>query len=174
MDAATARFGSIDVLVNNAAINIDKPLRDLTEPDWDAVIDTNLKSVFLCSQRAAAVMLEQPTGGVIVNIGASTGIQGRKNGANYCAAKAGVLVLTQCLALELAPTIRVNCVIPGSTADSGRARRPEEIADKQAAIPLGRLACADEIAAAVTFIVSDQAGYITGQKLVVDGGQFMC
>lgn len=168
---ALARFGSIDVLVNNAGTNIDKPLVDLTEDDWDTVVDTNLKAVFLFCRSVAGWMSAQRHRGVIINIGASTAIQGRKNGVNYCAAKAGVLVLTKCLALELAPLVRVNCIIPGSTAECGSRRTPE--AELVASIPMARLAMPSDVAAAVTFMVSDQAGYITGQKLLVNGGQFM-
>lgn len=170
---AAARFPSLDLLVNNASRNIDKPCCDLSEADWDTVVDTNLKGVFLCSRAAAAMMAAQPSGGAIVNIGASTGIQGRRNGANYCAAKAGVIVLTKCLALELAPAIRVNCVIPGSIAGTGRERSAAEVRERQAGIPLGRLGSPADVAEAVAFVASERAAYITGQKLLVDGGQFM-
>lgn len=174
VDCAVTHFGSVDVLVNNAGINIDKPLVDLAEEDWDAVVDTNMKGVFLCSQNAARVMLRQDQGGAIVNIGASTGIQGRINGLNYCASKAGVLIMTKCLALELAPKIRVNCVIPGSTADCGQRQRSQEyVKMKEAQIPLGRLGAPEDVAEAVSFVISDRAKYITGQKILVDGGQFM-
>jgi 3-oxoacyl-[acyl-carrier protein] reductase len=174
VDCAVARFRSVDVLVNNAGINIDKPMIDLAEEDWDAVVDTNMKGVFLCSQNAARVMLKQDRGGAIVNIGASTGIQGRRNGLNYCASKAGMLVMTKCLALELAPKVRVNCVIPGSTAGCGPRRRSQEyIKTKESLIPLGRLGAPEDVAEVVSFIISDGAKYITGQKILVDGGQFM-
>jgi 3-oxoacyl-[acyl-carrier protein] reductase len=174
IDCALTRFGSVDALINNAGLNIDKPLTDLTEDDWDAVVDTNMKGVFLCSQNAGRIMLKQDRGGAIVNIGASTGIQGRRNGLNYCASKAGVLVMTKCLALELAPKVRVNCVIPGSTAGCGpRQRSPEDVKRKELLIPLGRLGATEEVAEAVSFLISHNAAYITGQKIIVDGGQFM-
>jgi 3-oxoacyl-[acyl-carrier protein] reductase len=174
VDCALTRFGSVDALINNAGINIDKPLFDLTEEDWDAVINTNMKGAFLCSQNAARVMLRQDQGGAIVNIGASTGIQGRKDGLNYCASKAGVLIMTKCLALELAPKVRVNCVIPGSIAGCGPHRRSQEyIKRKESLIPLGRLGAPEDVAEVVSFIISDGAKYITGQKILVDGGQFM-
>ena len=174
IDCALTRFGSVDVLINNAGLNIDKPLTDLTEDDWDAVVDTNMKGVFLCSQNAGRVMLKQDRGGTIINIGASTGIQGRRNGLNYCASKAGVLVMTKCLALELAPKVRVNCVIPGSTAGCGpNQRSPEDVKRKELSIPLGRLGATEDVAEAVSFLISDNAAYITGQKILVDGGQFM-
>jgi 3-oxoacyl-[acyl-carrier protein] reductase len=174
IDCALARFGSVDVLINNASLNIDKPLTDLTEDDWDTVVDTNMKGVFLCSQNAGRIMLEQDRGGAIINIGATTGIQGRRNGLNYCASKAGVLIMTKCLALELAPKVRVNCVIPGSTADCGpHWRSPEDVRRKELSIPLGRLGTIEEVAEAVSYLISDNAAYITGQKIIVDGGQFM-
>jgi len=109
---AAEAHGRLDVLVNNAARVIDKPALEMTEADWDAVLDVNLKGAFLCSQHAARLMLAQDDGGVIVNIGASTGIRGRRNGVNTCASKAGLMIMTQCLALELAPKIRVNTVVP--------------------------------------------------------------
>lgn len=174
IDCALAHFGSVDVLINNAGLNIDKPLTDLTEDDWDNVVDTNMKGVFLCSQNAGRIMLEQDRGGAIINIGATTGIQGRRNGLNYCASKAGVLIMTKCLALELAPKVRVNCVIPGSTADCGPHRRsPEDVMRKELSIPLGRLGTTEEVAEVVSYVISDAAAYITGQKIIVDGGQFM-
>ena len=171
-------FHSIDVLINNAGLNIDKPLRDLSEDDWDRVIDTNMKGTFLCSQAASAYMLEQEQGGTIINIGASTGIRGRKNGINYCASKAGILVMTKCLALELAPKIRVNCVIPGSIWTEETEKRfsyhdPERRRAKEDAIPLKRLGTPEEVADAVSFLLSPEAHYINGQKIVVDGGQDM-
>ncbi|HEX2078000.1 MAG TPA: 3-oxoacyl-ACP reductase family protein [Longimicrobium sp.] len=178
MDRAHHAFGSIDVLVNNAGLNVDRPFLEMTEEEWDRVVDTNMKGVFLCSQSAARYMMEQEDGGIIVNIGASTGIRARTNGINYCAAKAGVLVMTKCLAMELAPRIRVNCVIPGMTRTAELVGRyhlddPEHLAAVEAAIPLHRLAEPEEIAEVVRFMVSPEARYIHGQKIIVDGGQFM-
>ena len=94
-ETASRRFGTVDVLINNAGQNIDKPLAHLSDEDWDEVIRTNLRGVFLCSQTAASYMIQQPEGGVILNVGASTGIQGRRDGVNYCASKAGVMVMTK-------------------------------------------------------------------------------
>ncbi|HEU5373947.1 MAG TPA: SDR family NAD(P)-dependent oxidoreductase, partial [Ktedonobacteraceae bacterium] len=171
-------FGAIDVLVNNAGLNIDKSLHDLTEEDWDKVVDTNMKGVFLCSQIASKYMLEQEAGGIILNIGATTGIGGRTQGINYCASKAGVLVMTKCLALELAPKVRVNCIIPGFTRTPETETRfqlahPQNLEFKARSIPLGRIGTPEDIAEAVSFMLSDGAKYITGQKIIVDGGQFM-
>ncbi|SRR6266851_3025008 len=168
---ALNHFGSVHVLVNNASLRQDCRFEEMTEEQWDAVVDTNMKGVFFCCQYAAAAMRRQGDGGVIVNIGSSTGITGRLNGLNYCASKAGIIVMTKCLALELAPDIRVNCVIPGSTATYDRT--PERLGSLESTIPLRRLASPEEVAAAIGFLVSDEARYITGQKLFVDGGQFM-
>jgi NAD(P)-dependent dehydrogenase (short-subunit alcohol dehydrogenase family) len=178
IQATKETFDSIDVLINNAGLNIDKPLHSLTESDWDRVVDTNMKGVFLCSQAASAYMLEQEQGGIILNIGASTGIRGRKNGLNYCASKAGVLIMTKCLAMELAPKIRVNCLIPGMTRTEELEQRfelnnPEKLKVVEAEIPLRRVAAPEEIAEVASFMLSPGAAYINGQKLIVDGGQFM-
>ncbi len=175
---STERFGTLDVLINNAGLNIDKELHDLTEKDWDRVIDTNLKGVFLCSQSASRYMLQQETGGIILNVAASTGIRGRTHGINYCASKAGVIVMTKCLALELAPKVRVNCIIPGIVRTEETGRRfnlgdPKNLKAQEATIPLGRIGTPEEVADVVDFALSNAAQYITGQKLIVDGGQFM-
>lgn len=175
---AIQAFGTIDVLINNAGLNVDKPLHDLTEDDWDRVVDTNMKGVFLCSQIASKYMVQQETGGIILNVGATTGIRGRTRGLNYCASKAGVLVMTKCLALELAPKVRVNCIIPGFTRTSETEARyqladPQNVEFKANSIPLGRIGTPEDIANAVSFMLSDGAKYINGQKIIIDGGQFM-
>jgi 3-oxoacyl-[acyl-carrier protein] reductase len=175
---AVRRFSSLDVLINNAGLNIDKPLFDVTESDWDRVVDTNMQGVFLTSRESAKHMLTQDTGGCIINVGATTAIKGRKNGINYCASKAGVLVMTKCLALELAPRIRVNCIIPGFTLTRETENRfdlkhkLQEEVDKRN-IPLKRIAKPEEIADVVAFLISDGARFINGQKIIVDGGAFM-
>src|SRR6266487_1535246 len=171
-------FGSLDVLINNAARIIDKSVLEMSENDWDQVIATNMKGTFLCSQIAASYMLQQEDGGSILNIGASTGIRGRKNGINTCASKAGIMVMTQCLALELGPKIRVNTIVPGLTRTEETEQRfhLDDSADLRArteAIPLQRIGTPEDIAHAVTMLLSDQARFINGQKIVVDGGQYM-
>jgi 3-oxoacyl-[acyl-carrier protein] reductase len=175
--AAVDEFGRLDVLVNNAARVIDKPALDMTEADWDNVLDVNLKGAFLCAQLAARQML-QDDGGVIVNIGASTGIRGRGNGVNTCASKAGLMIMTQCLALELAPRVRVNTVIPGLVVTDETTRRfhlddPSVRSQREDATPLHRLGQPSDVADAVMLLLSPEAAFITGQKLVVDGGQNM-
>lgn len=171
-------FHSIDAVINNAGQNIDKPLLEMKETDWDRVVNTNMKGVFLLSQAAARHMLAQDRKGHIINIAATTGIQGRANGINYCASKAGVIVMTKCLALELGPKIRANCVIPGFTRTRESIKRfdlenreNEELEKRK--IPLNRLARPEEIADMVSFLLSHQASYINGQKFIVDGGEYM-
>src|SRR5579885_3136334 len=171
-------FHRIDVLVNNAACVIDRPLQALTEEEWDRVIDTNLKGTFLCSQAVAPYMLAQETGGTILNIGAATGIRARKNGINTCASKAGIMIMTQCLALELGPTIRVNTIVPGLTRTEETIQRfhlddPEVVRTRAETIPLQRIGTPDDVANAVLLCLSPHAQFITGQKILVDGGQYM-
>ena len=168
-------FGRLDVLVNNAGINQDRPFLDMSDDAWEMVISTVLTGTFRCSQEFA----RRYTGdcGNIVNIGAITAIKGRKNGANYCSARAGVLVLTKCLALELAPRIRVNTVTPGRiNTDELRARYGLDdvqiLSRMEQEVPLARLGQPDDVAGMIAFIVT--AGhYVTGQNFFVDGGLFM-
>ena len=150
----------------------------MTENEWDSVVDVSMKGAFLCSQAAARQMLSQDDGGTILNIGASTRITARRNGINTCASKAGLMIMTQCLALELSPKIRVNTIIPGLTVTAETERRfslddPSVRSQREGAIPLQRLGQPADVAAAVMLMLSDDAGFITGQKLVVNGGQYM-
>ena len=178
MRQCVQHFGALDVLINNAARIVDKPLLEMSEEDWDQVINTNMRGTFLCSQIASSYMLQQDTGGVILNIGASTGIRGRKNGINTCASKAGIMVMTQCLALELGPKIRVNTIIPGLTRTEETEQRfhlndPAILHAREESIPLQRIGTPEDIADAVTLLLSDNASFVNGQKFVVDGGQYM-
>lgn len=178
MHMATETFGTLDALINNAARVQDKPLIDMSEEEWDQVVDVNMKGTFLCSQAAAQIMLQQEAGGSILNIGASTGIKGRLNGINTCASKAGIMVMTKCLALELGPKIRVNTIIPGLTLTEEVIERyqlddPTKLQARTAAIPLQRATTPEEIAQAALFLLSEAARNINGSKLVVDGGQSM-
>lgn len=169
------QFGSADVLINNASINIDRPLFELSEEDWDRVIDTGMKSVFLTAKAFAAAMLQRGSGHII-NMGSTTAITGRANGLNYCAAKAGVLVMTKCLAIELAPAVRVNCIIPGTIRTPEIEERYDLAAnEKQMAerTLLNRIGEPSDVANVVEYLISDESAYITGQKVIVDGGSFL-
>lgn len=172
-----AEHGQPTVLINNAGRNIDRPLLELSEADWQTVLETNLSAPFHLTSLLAPAMLAGG-GGSIVNIGATTGIRPRRNGANYCASKAGLLHLTKCMALELAPTIRVNCLIPGmidteEMRDRYRYADPDARRDLLDEIPQGRIGTPVELADALEFLVSDRSRYVTGQKFIIDGGQFM-
>lgn len=171
-------YGPPQVLVNNAGINIDRPFLSMTVQDWQTVLDTNLSAVFYLTRALAPAMLDAERDSVIVNIGATTGIRPRRDGVNYCASKAGLLQLTKCLALELAPRIRVNCLIPGMTETAELISRfhlddPHARAAVLEQIPQRRLGSTDEIADALEFLIGPGSHYLTGQKLIVDGGQFM-
>jgi acetoacetyl-CoA reductase/3-oxoacyl-[acyl-carrier protein] reductase len=173
----TTEHGTPAVLVNNAGINVDRPFLELSDEDWCSVIDVNLSGPFHLTRAFAPGMLAAGHG-VVVNVGATTGIRPRTNAANYCASKAGLLQLTKCLALELAPAIRVNCLIPGMTDTEELRTRfhlddPDQLSVVLTQIPQRRLGSTDDIAAALEFLVSANSGYLTGQKLIVDGGQFM-
>ncbi|MFG2733382.1 SDR family NAD(P)-dependent oxidoreductase [Streptomyces harbinensis] len=180
--AGTAReildgYGAPSVLVNNAGLNADRPFLELSESDWRRVLDTNLSGPFWLTRAFAPAMLAAG-GGQVVNIGATTGIRPRVNGANYCASKAGLLQLTKCLALELAPAIRVNCLIPGMiNTDELRIRwrldDPERLAATLDEIPSRRIGTPEDIADALEFITGPAGSYLNGQKLIIDGGQFM-
>lgn len=167
---ALGHFGRVDVLVNNAGIYPFKPFSDLTEADWDKVLDINLKGAFLTSQAAAKIL---PAGGRIVDISSVASLVGFGGMAHYCASKSGLNGLVRALALELAPRkITVNAVAPGAITTPGASQSLTEEAKQEtiSAIPLGRMGEPDDIAQAVVFLASEQASYITGQVLVVDGG----
>ncbi|HPD07886.1 MAG TPA: SDR family NAD(P)-dependent oxidoreductase [Patescibacteria group bacterium] len=169
VQATMDEFGLLDVLVNNAGIYPFEPFMDMTEEQWDKVISVNLKSLFLCSQAVARVM---SNGGRIIMISSIASLLGFSGLAHYCASKGGANSLVRALALELAPRqITVNAVAPGSIMTPGTSNTDEE---SQKAIimkiPLGRLGTPQDIAAAVAFLASKEASYITGQILVVDGG----
>ncbi|MFR0356696.1 SDR family NAD(P)-dependent oxidoreductase [Streptomyces sediminimaris] len=170
--------GAPQVLVNNAGRNIDGPFLEMADDDWRQVLDANLSGPFYLTKAFAPAMLGLGGGASVVNVGATTAIRPRLNGVNYCASKAGLLHLTKCLALELAPAVRVNCLIPGMI-DTEEMRTRYRVADPTARaellaeIPQGRIGSPEEMADALEFLVGDGARYITGQKLIVDGGQFM-
>lgn len=172
--AIKEEFGFLDVLVNNAGITRDSLFIRMKEEQWDEVIDTDLKSNFL-TVKAAGTMMMRRKKGAIINIASVSGIVGNIGQLNYSAAKAGVIGLTKTAARELAPRgIRVNAVAPGFTLTDMTETIPEDVKNGMLhAIPLGRFGQAEEIAKAVAFFASDNASYITGQVLKVDGGMVM-
>lgn len=167
-------FGGLDILVNNAGINRDALLIRMKESNWDDVIATDLKSDFLTTKAAAAMMMRKRKGSII-NISSVVGIMGNIGQANYAAAKAGVIGLTKACAKEMAArNIRVNAVAPGFIETAMTDGIPEKIREGMiASIPMGRMGQPEDIARAVCFLASDDASYITGQVLVVDGGLVM-
>lgn len=172
--AAVDTYGRVDILINNAGITRDALLLRMKDEDWDAVLTVNLKGAFLCSRAAAKVMSKQRYGR-IVNIASVVGQMGNAGQANYCASKAGLMGLTRSNARELARrNVTVNAVAPGFIATEMTDALPEKKREELSAqIPLERLGSADDIAHAVLFLASDQAAYITGQVLGVNGGMYM-
>lgn len=162
----------IDMLINNAGISIRHSLMDITPEEWQQVIDVNLNGVFYVAQQAARRMLAAGSG-VIINMGSTNGLMGYPYYADYNASKAGVIELTRSMALELAPTVRVIAVCPGYvlTPMQEAEYSPEMLEAVNRKIPLGRHATPEEIAALFTFLASDEAPYITGQHIVIDGGE---
>ncbi|MEJ6024077.1 3-oxoacyl-ACP reductase FabG [Ramlibacter sp. PS4R-6] len=174
VDSVVKEHGALQVLVNNAGITRDMLAMRLKDEDWDAVLDTNLKAVFRMSRAVMRTMMKQRYGR-IVNITSVVGASGNPGQANYAAAKAGVAGMTRALARELGSRgITVNCIAPGFIETDMTSALPEE---QQKAllgqIPLGHLGKPADIAQAVAFVASPQAGYITGQEIHVNGGMFM-
>ena len=169
-------FGKLDILINNAGLNIDKPFLKLTDNDWQKVLQINLTGTFICSQEFA-LHFGKRINGHIINVGALTGIIGRINGANYCSSKSGVLTLTKCLALELSPGIMVNCIIPGHIATEEVISRYKLSNQKNTSqeiqkIPMGRLGRTNDVCNLVDYIIN-KSTFSTGHKFFVDGGMFM-
>jgi len=167
-------FGQVDILVNNAGITRDKLLLRMSEEDWDAVLDTNLKGAFLCVKAVAPLMVKQKSG-IIVNVGSVVGRVGGPGQANYSASKAGLFGLTKSLAKELGSrNIRINAVAPGfietEMTEVLKADYREAILKQ---IPLGRFGAAEDVARVVAFLCSPDAAYIHGEVITIDGGLFM-
>lgn len=167
-------FGKLDILVNNAGITKDNLIMRMKEEEWDAVIDVNLKGVFNCTKAVTRQMMKQRSGRII-NISSVVGVMGNPGQANYVAAKAGVIGLTKTTARELASRgITVNAVAPGYIETDMTSKLGEDVKEgMMSLIPLARLGHAEDIAKAVRFLTSEDASYITGQTLHVDGGMVM-
>ena len=174
MDEALKVFGRIDILVNNAGITRDGLLMMMKETDFDDVINTHLKGAFLCMKAVARQMIKQRYGR-IVNLSSVVGLRGNAGQVNYAASKAGVIGMTKSLAKELASRgVTVNAVAPGFMETDMTAAMPEAAKTATlAAIPMGRMGAAEDVAKAVAFLASEEAGYITGQVVAVDGGMAM-
>jgi len=174
IQAAVEHYGRLDILVNNAGTTRDGLLAMMTENAWDVVIDTNLKSVFSCSRAALRPMMKQRWGR-IVNIASVAGLAGNPGQTNYAAAKAGIIGFTKALAKEIGSrNVTVNAVAPGYIpTELSSTIPPELLAKGMAMTPLGRPGTPEDVANAVAFLASDEANYITGQTLAVDGGLVM-
>jgi 3-oxoacyl-[acyl-carrier protein] reductase len=168
------KFKRIDILVNNAGITKDNLLLRLSEADWDAVINVNLKGTFNCTKAVSKVMLKQKSGN-IVNIASIIAITGNPGQANYSASKAGIIALTKSVAREFASRgIRCNAVAPGYIQTEMTAKLSEEVRQKMLnQIPLGKLGSPSDVAGVCLFLASSESSYITGQTIVVDGGMVM-
>ena len=173
-ELADSEFGGADVLINCAGINLDAPFLEITDENWDAVVDTHLKGTFICSQEFVRHTGDRTAN--IINLGAGCGIQGRLNGANFCSAKGGVHALTKCMARELAPRIRVNCLTP-SAVDTEEVRERYALDTETGlqkvlgGIPMGRLGAHDDVTHMVDSIL--EASFTTGATFFVNGGEYM-
>jgi len=167
-------FGKLDALVNNAATQVFKPLVEVDDSDWDRVIDTNLRGCFLCTQRAARHMKQRGTG-AIVNIGSGSNKVPFPNLSSYTASKGAIEMFTKSSAVELGPFgIRVNCVAPGAIdTERTKAELPDFAGTWARLTPLRRIGTPGDVAAAVEFLLSEDASFISGQTLGVDGGLFV-
>ena len=175
VDAGRA-LGGISVLVNNAGIFPRVSFLDMTEADWDEVLNVNLRGAFLCTQMVARQMVADGRSGAVINLTSGAAFRSSPRGVHYVSSKAGLVGLTRATALELAPhRIRVNAIAPGLT-DTAQPRYGMSEAEVQEAaehIPLGRIAVPNDIAEVAVFLASDAAGHMTGQTLHVNGGQYL-
>lgn len=175
IESVAEESGRIDILVNNAGITKDGLALRMTDEDWDAVLSTNLTSAFVAIRAAARSMMRGKFGR-IVNIGSTSGVVGNAGQANYAAAKAGLMGLTKSIARELGgKNITCNLVAPGFIQTDMTDNLPQEVKDHVLALmSVKRLGVSEDIAAAVSYVTSDDAGYLTGQTICVDGGMTMC
>lgn len=173
-DAVIDHFGRVDILINSAGVNRDGMIMDMTDDQWDQVVDSHLKGHFICSQE---YLFHNPDReGVIINMGASAGQIGRKNGANFCAAKGGVFALTKAMALELAPRIRVNILVPHAVKtqeviDRYDLTNPEGLKKELSGMPMGRLGEFEDLHQMVDCMI--EAKFTTGSSFYINGGQYM-
>ena len=172
---AQRALGGIDVLINNAGIAYMRPFLELRTDEWDEVLGVNLRGQFLVAQRVAREMVARGRGGAIVNMASTNALEGEAGYAHYDASKGGVVMLTRTMAVELAPRgIRVNALCPGKIATPLQDETEDPAYVERflrERVPLGRSGTPEEVAAAYAFLASDEASYITGTLLVVDGGQ---
>ncbi|WP_214408742.1 SDR family NAD(P)-dependent oxidoreductase [Sphaerisporangium fuscum] len=178
VDGAVAALGGVDVLINNAGAAWREPFLEITPDSWDRIITVNLRGMFLVAQAVAKRLVEQGTGGVILNMSSTNGLGGEADYAHYNASKAGVLLLTKTMAVELGRHgIRVNALCPGYIRTPLNSAISAGLADdfvsayERDHIPLGRAGLAEEVAAGYAFLASDDAMFIHGTELVIDGGQ---
>jgi NAD(P)-dependent dehydrogenase (short-subunit alcohol dehydrogenase family) len=172
---AVQELGGLDILVNNAGVYPRSPFLELSEREWDFVLDVNLKGSCFCAQAAARAMIAGGRRGSIINLSSSS-VRGQPRGVHYTASKGGVITMTRTMALELAPYgIRVNAIAPGTT-DTAQPRggnTEEELVAMAKTIPLGRIAQPEDIASVAVFLAGDESRHITGQTLHVNGGLLM-
>jgi NAD(P)-dependent dehydrogenase (short-subunit alcohol dehydrogenase family) len=173
---ATRALGGIDVLVNNAGIFPRVDFLQMTESQWDEVIDVNLKGTFLCTQAAAKEMVKQGRGGTVINLASGAAFRSSPRGVHYVASKAGIVGVTRAASLELAShKIRVNAIAPGLT-DTAQPRYGMSEEELQAAgrlVPLGRIGAPEDVAELAVFLASEESRHITGQTIHVNGGQYL-
>ena len=176
MVEAGESLGGIDILVNNAGIFPRVEFLDMTEAQWDEVLNVNLKGTFLCTQAVAQKLVERGLAGAIINLASSAAFRSSPRGVHYVASKAGIVGVTRATALELAPyRVRVNAIAPGTT-DTAQPRYGMSEEELQAAgrqVPLGRMGAPEDVADLAVFLASEEARHITGQTLHVNGGQYL-
>ena len=176
MIEAGVAMGGLDIVVNNAGIFPRVEFLDMTEAQWDEVLNVNLKGTFLCTQAAAQQMVQRSQGGAVINLASGAAFRSSPRGVHYVASKAGIVGLTRAAALELAPhRVRVNAIAPGLT-DTAQPRYGMSEAELQAAgrqVPLGRIGTPEDVADLAVFLASDESRHITGQTIHVNGGQYL-